>query len=140
VEPKQCFGSIYVRMAEFDFEIYPGKSFTDLCRDIVTRADSKKDQVDVLMSDVRALIKDKNDAMVLLPQVKGLLEVGIKNDEQLVKLVAIMQRLQSTQIEATGGADLGLSDEERERLMAEVTEMKKEVSLPVPTISGSNPV
>lgn len=126
-------------MAEFDFEIFPGKRFTDLCRDIVTRADSKKDQVDILMSDVRSLIKDKNDAIVLLPQVKGLLEVGIKNDEQLVKLVAIMQRLQSTQIEASGGADFGLSEEEKAQLFNEVKEIEQEVKSPVPAITGSNP-
>lgn len=140
MEPKPCFGSIYVRMADFDFEIYSGKSFKDLCRDIVTRSDSKKDQLDTLLTDVRTLIKDKNDAIILLPQLKSLMEVGVKNDEQLVKLVAVMQRLQSTQIEASGGADMGLSDEEREQLLAEVKTIEKEVKTPVPPLSGSTPV
>lgn len=130
-------------MADFDFEIYSGKSFKDLCRDIVTRCESKKDQVDVLLSDVRGLIKDKNDAVVLLPNLKSLLEVGVKNDEQLVKLVGVMQRLQSTQIEATGGDSMGLSDEEKERLYAEtiveVKEIKQEVEAPVAVGSGSIP-
>jgi hypothetical protein len=141
VGPKPVFGPIYVRMVEFDFEIYNGKSFKDLCKDIVTRCDSKKDQIDTLLTDVRTLIKDKNDAIVLLPQLKNLLEVGVKNDEQLGKLVSVMQRLQSTQIEASGGESLGLSDEEKERLMAETaTEIKdidKELNTPVPIISGS---
>jgi predicted type IV restriction endonuclease len=127
-------------MADFDFEIYSGKSFKDLCRDIVTRSDSKKDQLDTLLTDVRTLIKDKNDAIILLPQLKSLMEVGVKNDEQLVKLVAVMQRLQSTQIEASGGADMGLSDEEREQLLAEVKTIEKEVKTPVPPLSGSTPV
>lgn len=135
------FGPIYVPMAEFDFEIYSGKTFKDLCKDIVTRCDSKKDQIDTLLTDVRTLIKDKNDAIVLLPQLKSLLEVGVKNDEQLGKLVGVMQRLQSTQIEASGGDSMGLSEEEKEKLMLETaTDMKeidKEIAAVVPLISGS---
>jgi hypothetical protein len=124
-----------------DFEIFPGKTFKDLCKDIVTRCDNKKDQIDTLLTDVRSLIKDKNDAVVLLPQVKNLLDVGVKNDEQLGKLVGVMQRLQSAQIEASGGDSMGLSEEEKEKLMQEtesdINEIDKELDAPVPLITGS---
>jgi len=102
-----------------DFEVADGKTFRDLCKDIITRSESKKDQLDILFSDVRGHIKNVNDAAVFLPRLKELLEVGIKNDEQIIKLTGILQKLQSTQIE-TGSDDGTLSDAEKEQLLQNV--------------------
>lgn len=118
-------------MQDMDFEICEGKTFRDLCRDILNRSDAKKIQVDILYSDMRNHIKDATSALNFVPQLKGLIETGIKNDEQLVKLAAILQRLQSTQIEVGGGEGAGLSEEEKAQLMREVVSMKKEVDSPV---------
>lgn len=115
-----------------DFEVANGKSFRDLCGDIIERSQSKKDQLDTLLSEVRGYIKTPNDVVVFLPRVKELLEVGIKNDDQIVKLTAILQKLQSTQLETSGGEDGLLSEEEKEQLLKanatkEISEIKKVV-------------
>lgn len=115
-----------------DFEVANGKSFRDLCGDIIERSQSKKDQLDTLLSEVRGHIKTANDVAVFLPRVKELLEVGIKNDDQVVKLVSILQKLQSTQLETSGGEDGMLSEEEKEQLLKaaatkDITEIKKAV-------------
>ena len=139
---KRAFESIYVRMPNLDFEVYEGKSFRDLCKEVVDRSQSKKDQLDTLCTDVRSLIKNANDAQVFLPRIKEFLDTGIKNDEQIVKLIAVVQRLQSTQIEATGGDTTGLSEEEKAQLMQNaakdrIAEIKKEIdSVIVPTTSS----
>ena len=104
-------------MADIDFELYDGKTFKDLCKDVVIRSESKKDQIDCLLSDLRTLIKGPNDVGMFMPNIKNLLEVGVKNDEQLIKLAAVVQRIQSTQIEATGGEGSGLTEEEKDRLL-----------------------
>lgn len=118
-------------MSDMDFEVCDGKTFRDLCRDILSRSDSKKNQVDMLYSDARNHIKDAASALNFLPQLKSLIEAGIKNDEQLVKLAAILQRLQSTQIEVTGGEGTGLSEEDKAQLMREVVDVKKEIDKPI---------
>lgn len=122
-----------------DFEVCDGKTFRDLCRDILTRADSKKNQVDMLYSDLRKYIKDAPSALNFVPQLKALIETGIKNDEQLVKLAAILQRLQSTQIEATGGEGSGLSEEDKAQLLKEVDELSQEVNAQLPLSSSYVP-
>lgn len=119
-------------MTNLDFEVCDGKTFRDLCKEVLDRSSSKKDQLDTLISDVRTLIKNANDAQVFLPRIKEFLDVGIKNDEQIVKLASVVQRLQSTQIEATGGDSAGLSDEEKEELIKnaakdKIVEIKKEI-------------
>jgi len=120
-----------ISMVNYDFEIYDGKTFKDLCRDVVTRSDVKKIQIDMLYSDLRGLIKDQTSALNIVPQLKTLLETGIKNDEQLVKLAAIFQRLQSTQIEVSGGDLTGLSDEDKAQLLREVETIKQEIETPI---------
>lgn len=117
-----------------DFEIADGKTFRDLFKEIIDRSQSKKDQLDTLVSDVRTHIKTANDVAVFLPRIKELLEVGIKNDDQIVKLAGIIQKLQSSQLE-TGGADGMLSEEEKEQLLrasieSEIKEIKKVVEQP----------
>jgi hypothetical protein len=119
-------------MANLDFEVCEGKTFRDLCKEVVDRSQSKRDQLDTLISDVRSLIKNANDAQVFLPRIKEFLDVGIKNDEQIVKIAAVAQRLHSTQIEVTGGDTIGLSEEEKEELIKnaakdKIIEIKKEV-------------
>lgn len=133
--------SIYLRMDKFDFEVYEGKSFTDLCKEVVTRSQTKKDQLDTLFTEIRGLIKDSNAAVMFLPRLKEFMDVGVKNDEQIVKLVAILQRLQSTQIETSGGESLGLSEEEKAELMktvasTSITQIKKEIDSILPPTSS----
>jgi len=127
-------------MANLDFEVYDGKTFRDLCKEVIERSQSKKDQLDTLLSDVRGHIQNKNDAVVFLPHLKQILEVGIKNDEQIIKLTSVLQKLQSTQLETSGGEDGILSDEEKEQLLKnavkeEIKVIKKTVETPdVPKI------
>jgi hypothetical protein len=130
-------------MANIDFEVTKGTTFSELCSEIINRSTSKKDQLDMLYSDIRQHIKTPNDAQVFLPRIKELLDTGIKNDEQLIKLASVLQRLQSTQLESSGGEDgTGLSDEEKDQLMqtiatAKITEIKKDVDAPIPPLSSS---
>jgi hypothetical protein len=126
--------------ANFDFEVYGGKSFKDLCKEVVDRSQSKKDQLDTLITEIRGHIKDANGVQAFMPRIKELLEVGIKNDEQIVKLCAVIQRIQAAQIEATGGENTGLTEAEKEQLMqAQIREIealkdiKKETEAPIPT-------
>jgi hypothetical protein len=103
------------------------------------RSSGKKDQIDTLLGDLRTLIKGPNDVGQFMPRIKELLEVGVKNDEQLIKLAAVVQRIYSTQIEATGGEDSGLTEDEKERLLknhlAEAEDtlkgIKKDVETPI---------
>ena len=126
-------------MGDLNFEIYSGKSFQDICKDIVDRSESKKNQLDLLFTDVRSYIKNINDAQVFLPRIKELIETGVKNDEQLVKLAAVIQRLQSTQLEASGGDTGGMSDEEKEQLLVNTTREKlKEIQSEVDTSISSS--
>jgi hypothetical protein len=105
-----------------NFQLYEDKSYEDLLKDIVTNAANKRDQIDITVSDLRDKIVTINDAIVLAPIIKEYLDVGVKNDDSLVKLAAIIQRFIAAQAEGDG-TTFGISDAEKEQLLKEIKEI-----------------
>ena len=103
-----------------DYEIFEGKSLSDLFQDIYENTKTNKTQLEVLMKEVVSFIKDGDTAVQIIPMLKEYLEINVKNDDQLVKVAAIVQRIIAA--ESKGGSDdeIGLSDAEKEQLMGAI--------------------
>lgn len=112
---------------DHNFEIFEGKSFQSLCKDIVLNSENRKEQIEILIGELRPLIKTVNDAMVVVPLIKQYMDAGNQNDDHLVRLAAIIQKLITSRNEtaaATGG-DMGfLSEAEKDQLFKEVRAIK----------------
>lgn len=80
---------------ENDFEIYDGKSFSELCKDVVDNQEEMKEQIDNLVAQLKPLIKTVNDAMVVVPMIKDYIDVSVKNNEHLIKLATITNKIRS---------------------------------------------
>jgi len=105
---------------DFKQELFKGKDFSSLLKDIYVNRNEKDEQIKILIDDIRPLVKSMSDATILVPLLKDYLEVGVKNDEQLVKMAAIVQRAiaRTTAGSSTGeDSEFRLSDEEKEDLM-----------------------
>ena len=103
-----------------DFEIFEGKTLSSLFKDIHDNSVEKKDQIEVLIKKLEPLIKNVGDATIVVPLIKEYLDVGVKNDEQLVKIATIVQRLVSSQAR-TGSADHEMiSEDEKKQLLSEL--------------------
>ena len=97
-----------------DFEVFEGKSLSDLFKDIYENTEKNRTQLDVLMKEVVGFIKDGDTAVQIIPMLKEYLEINVKNDEQLVKIAAIVQRLASSDSKGAE-AEFGLSEEEKDK-------------------------
>jgi hypothetical protein len=129
-------------MEGFDIELFKGKSFSDLLKDIYSNSQKKDRQINVLISELRPLIKNIGDATVIVPLIKEYLEVGVKNDEHLVKLAAVVKRLISTnnKVQADTGQSWMLSEEEKQQLLDELDSIdstNKELNKKVVELSNS---
>jgi hypothetical protein len=114
-----------------DFELYKGKTFASLCKDIVSNSEEKKTQLDILITDLRDMIKTVNDAVTIVPLLKEYFDTGIRNDEQLIKLAAIVQRLMADKANSESDSNGGiLTDEEKKQLMSAIEETAKKVAPP----------
>ena len=118
-------------METSEFEIYKGKSFASLCKDIINNSEQKKDQLDILITDLKDMIKTVNDAVTIVPLLKEYFDVSVRNDEQLIKLAAIIQRLMSGKVGPDGeGGGTILTDEEKKQLMSAIEETAKTMKSP----------
>jgi len=89
-------------------------------KDIYHNSKKTSRQIDGLIPELQPLIKNVGDATVIVPMIKEYLEVSVKNDDALVKLASVVQRLISANNRTSDdGGEFGLSDEERDRLLRE---------------------
>ena len=79
-----------------DYEIFDGKSLSSLFKDIYDNTEYNKKQLDILTKELVTFIKDGDTAVQLVPMIKEYLEINVKNDDQLVKMAGIVQRLISS--------------------------------------------
>ena len=99
-----------------DKEIFEGKTFQDLTRDIYENSQKKKLQIDLLIQEIHGFIQTIDDVVMVAPIIKEYMDVSIKNDEHLVKLAGVLQRIIS---KSHGDADesMLLSESEKDELM-----------------------
>jgi tRNA U34 5-carboxymethylaminomethyl modifying GTPase MnmE/TrmE len=99
-----------------EFELFKGTTFSDLIKDIYHNSKRKSRQIEGLIKELQPMINNVGDATVIVPMIKDYLEVSVKNDDALVKLAAVVQRLVAGNKRDDEGSLL-LSDEERDQLL-----------------------
>ena len=106
-----------------DYEIIEGKSLSGLFKDIYDNTERNKKQLEVLMLEVVVLIKDGDNAVQIIPMLKEYLEINVKNDDQLVKMAAIVQRIIAVENKGGSEDEFGLSEAEKEQLMGAIEDV-----------------
>ena len=108
--------------------IFDDKSFSDLLKEIHKNQSKKSKQLASLIAELRPLITSLGDATVVVPLIKEYMEISVKNDDQLIKMAAIVQRL-STGNASTGDGGM-LTEEEMQQLQNVAEEISKTVEKP----------
>ena len=102
-----------------DSLLFDDKSFSDLLRDVYANTKKKETQINALIDQLKGLIRNITDASMMVPLIKEYLEVSVKNDDNLVRLTGIVQRLLVVADKGAKGDELGLSEAERKQLLDE---------------------
>ena len=106
-----------------EFEIFEGKSLSSLFEDIYDNSKTNKEQLTVLVKEVAGFIKDGDMAVQLIPMIKEYLEINVKNDEQLVKLAQVVQRLIAAESRSGSEGEFLLTDREKEQLVKDLDDV-----------------
>ena len=121
-----------------DYEIFEGKTLSDVFKDIYDNSKTNKQQLEVLMKEVVGFIKDGDTAVQIIPMLKEYLEINVKNDEQLVKLATIVQRITAAEKRVSdSGDEFGLSEAEKEQLMNAIESDVQELQIKKDEIESS---
>ena len=102
-----------------DTVFFKDKSFSDLLEDVYDNVKTKRSQIDILIQELQPFMRSIGDAAVIVPLIKEYMEVAVKNDEHIVKIVAVLQRLISAGMRGTDDGDI-LTEAEKEQLLHEL--------------------
>ena len=121
-----------------DYEIFEGKTLSDVFKDIYDNSKTNKTQLEVLMKEVVGFIKDGDTAVQIIPMLKEYLEINVKNDEQLVKLATIVQRITAAEKKISdSGDEFGLTENEKQQLMDAIESDVQELQIKKDEIESS---
>jgi hypothetical protein len=109
-----------------DSELFKGKSFSDIMSDIYSNQKKKDRQIKLLIAQLEPMVKSLGDASVVVPLIKEYLDISVRNDDALIKLAAIVQRMMKDSNSGEGGGML-LSPEEKRQLMDAIDEVEKDL-------------
>jgi hypothetical protein len=110
-------------MNGLDNVVFGGKKFSDILEEIYNNQKKKDKQISALISELKPLVNEIGDATLIVPLIKEYLEISVKNDEQLIKMATIIQRIMSNNANNDGG--FGISEEEKAQLLAEIDKFKE---------------
>ena len=107
-------------MGNLDNIVFKKKKFSDILSEIYDNQKKKEKQITGLISELKPLINDIGDATLIVPLIKEYMEIGIRNDEQLIKMATIVQRVLNN---STNENPLGITEEEKQELIAELDKL-----------------
>ena len=107
---------------QFDKVVFGKKKFSDLLEEIYNNQKRREALVSALISELKPMVSDIGDATLIVPLIKEYLEIGVKNDDALIKMATLVQRALSNTAEDGG---LGISDEEKQQLLDEIDKIQK---------------
>ena len=98
-------------MANFDdVQVFEGMSLSDLFKKIHKNNKDIDKQIGEFIETMKPMATtNAGNAVMLMPTVKDLIDVNVKNNEQLIKMAAIAQR--AATINSNAGTDLINMDE-----------------------------
>jgi hypothetical protein len=111
-------------------KVFGEKSLPDLLQDIYNNTLSKRLKLLDMIDMFKKLISTADDAVIVGPIIKDFFDVLIKNDDHLIKVATIIQRIISAEAYNANGLPVEyISAEEREKLLKEaVVELEQEVA------------
>ena len=107
-------------MANLDNIIFKKKKFSDILNEIYDNQKQKSTQISGLIAELKPLINDIGDATLIVPLIKEYMEIGVRNDEQLIKMANIIQRALNN---SSGEDALGITEDEKEQLLEELDKL-----------------
>jgi hypothetical protein len=107
---------------QFDKVVFGKKKFSDLLEEIYNNQKRREAQVSALISELKPMVSDIGDATLIVPLIKEYLEIGVKNDDALIKMATLVQRALNNTTEDGG---LGISEEEKAQLLDEIEKIQK---------------
>lgn len=109
-----------------DFVLFGEKKLSDIFQEIYTNQRTKKQKIGDLIEEFKKAIRHAGDIPEVGAVIKDLVKFSVENDEMLIKMASIAQRIIAAESK-TPGDDGFLSEAERAQLMEELEKSAEQV-------------
>ena len=103
--------------------IFDKKSVSDLLKEVYRNQKTKSEQINSLIGELKPLVNDIGDATLVVPLIKEYMDLGIKNDDILIKALGIIQKIVSTN--SSSETNSTLTEEEKAQLLKDIDSINK---------------
>jgi hypothetical protein len=109
-------------MTDFNFKLFGKKTFSNLLEEIYDNSIKKEKRIKELIAELSPLITTPQSATIIVPLIKEYLEIAVKNDEHLIKMAAIVQRVTSNKGSSSSEDISSLFSEEELKQLQKISE------------------
>lgn len=106
-------------------KIFKNKKFSDILEEIYDNSVKKEKQIKALIQELSPLITTPQQAAIIVPIIKEYLEIAVKNDEALIKMATIVQRVLANNKSGVDDVSGLFSDSELKELQKMSEELSK---------------
>ena len=99
----------------------------DRFKDIYDNQQNKKSRISELIAEMKKVIRHSGDMAVIGPIIKDLVDTSVRNDESLIKMAAIAQRMIASKDKVEGDTGF-LTDKEKEQLLQQLEDVVETAS------------
>jgi hypothetical protein len=107
---------------DLDKEVFKGKKISDLAKEAYETHKEKSSMIQMEIDRLSNMISTPGEAIVLVPEIKNLIDTSLKNDEVIIKLLQTFQKVASIEAASKEDPNAGLSQRDIEQLFSEVSE------------------
>lgn len=118
-----------------EYEIFEGKTLSSLFEDIYKNSVYNRKQLDILTKEIVGFIKDGDTAVQIVPMIKEYLEINVKNDDLLVKVASIVQKIIASEQKGGSEVEFGLTDGEKEQILKNIDDVVTDLQKHSDTVS-----
>lgn len=101
---------------DYNKEIFKGKTIAKLMEEAYRDKQDKQDKLNGLIGQLKGFINDGGDAVMMVPLIKEYMDLSIKNDDVLLRLLAIIQKIEATSAKSAENPDGIMSDKDKQLL------------------------
>jgi hypothetical protein len=123
-----------------DITLFGTKSLADLFKQIHKNNKDTDTQINELIEVIKPMITNAGSVVMIMPTVKDLIDVNVRNNDQLIKMAGIAQRAASVNIANSDSSFLpdldeiqhlldeqNIIKEESNKLLAETNNIQKQI-------------
>lgn len=120
-----------------DETLFNDKTFSNVLEDIYKSTKKREKQIDGIVEEIKGLIESIGDATIIVPTLKDLLDVGVKNTDVLVKMLNAAQKM--TVAQQKGDAEgFNFAAEELQSLLGDLDEISEDLESALPPGEENN--